>query len=152
MTLPLRAERTSSILLRLRAWYVACIMWGMHTIGSGCLYIEPTWRGNVSPEIFIPDNIPGQVIEQPIDLPILSVVARDPDSDQFWCLWQALGQVFPGDTCDKEPGDPLIYSTFRLDLFDPEEIVGRTINVSLWDEESSANITFQITPSQGVFE
>ena len=122
--------------------------------GTGCLYIEPTWKGNVSPTIIVPSEEPP--VERPLDTLVFTVVAEDPDSQRFWCFWSVLGRVLPGDTCDKEPNDPYIFSTLTLDSleYDPLDLEGEIISVQIRDEESgdAAEVSFVLIAPQGDFE
>lgn len=139
------------------AWYEGCIRVWVPTMwvclaGTGCLYIEPTWKGNVSPTIIVPSE--ESPVERPLDTLVLTVVAEDPDSQKFWCFWQLFGQVLPGDTCDKEPNGPFIFTTLTLEEWDPLELEGETISVQVRDEESgkAAEVSFLLVAPQGEFE
>jgi hypothetical protein len=125
-------------------WYAGCIYLG------GCLYIEPTWRGeNMPPVIISPQTNPA---EHPADVPILSAIAEDPDVDRFRCFWRVRGSDIPGDTCDQEPDEPLIYTTLFLEGM--EDLLGEEIELTIrdFDSSESAVVTFLIVPAPGGFE
>jgi hypothetical protein len=125
-------------------WYAGCMSL------SGCLYIEPTWRGeNMPPIIISPQDNPA---EHPADVPVLSAIAEDPDVDRFRCFWRVRGSDMPGDTCDQEPGQPLIYTTLYLEGL--EDLLGEEIELTIrdFDSSESAVVSFMIVEPVGGFE
>ncbi len=118
---------------RLTVWYGACI-----ALGSGCLYIEPTWQPNMEPEIIAPpDYQTGD--EVLLDLGQANralVVARDPDSARVSCYWDlAFEQV--DWTCERVD-DSLVTSQVILD-YDPD-LDGLLLIAHILDDLSAADV------------
>lgn len=105
-------------------------------LGSGCLYIEPTWQPNMEPEITTPtDYQSGDVVEVYLDfVNVVTVVANDEDSDRISCLWEL---PFDADwTCDRD--GTFVTSLVYLD-YDPE-LDDRLLTAHILDDLSAADV------------
>ena len=106
----LRPHRLRSALLY-SAWHMGCIL-----LLSGCLFLEAGWRPKVNePPVIITPEIDPVFLTLYRDSHTLQVVARDPEGEPLYFIWDFPEELGAPDTF-VQPGDesPLHFSSISI--------------------------------------